>query len=58
MVGILTRPRPLFEQLHAALLRAPEMISDSDPARHDYYALVGRLDEAIDEAISNSYLDD
>lgn len=24
--------------------------------RHDYYALVGRLDEAIDQAISNSYL--
>ncbi|MDQ0031954.1 DNA-binding GntR family transcriptional regulator [Arthrobacter bambusae] len=48
--------RPVFEQLHAELLRAPEMLNDSDPARHDYYALVGRLDEAIDEAISNSYL--
>jgi DNA-binding GntR family transcriptional regulator len=48
--------RSVFEQLHAELLRAPEMISDSDPARHDYYALVGRLDEAIDQAISNSYL--
>jgi DNA-binding GntR family transcriptional regulator len=48
--------RPVFERLHAELLRAPEMLNDSDPARHDYYALVGRLDEAIDEAISNSYL--
>ncbi|MGO4859336.1 GntR family transcriptional regulator [Arthrobacter sp. 2MCAF14] len=48
--------RPVFEQLHAKLLRAPEMLNDSDPSRHDYYALVGRLDEAIDEAISNSYL--
>jgi DNA-binding GntR family transcriptional regulator len=48
--------RPVFEQLHAELLRAPEMLNDSDPARHDYYALVGRLDNAIDEAISNSYL--
>ncbi|GAA5188799.1 GntR family transcriptional regulator [Arthrobacter gyeryongensis] len=48
--------RPVFEQLHAELLRAPEMLNDSDPSRHDYYALVGRLDEAIDAAISNSYL--
>lgn len=48
--------RPVFERLHAELLRAPEMLNDSDPARHDYYALVGRLDDAIDEAISNSYL--
>ncbi len=46
----------VFEQLHTELLRAPEMLSDNDPARHDYYALVGRLDDAIDEAISNSYL--
>lgn len=48
--------RPVFERLHAELLRAPEMLNDSDPARHDYYDLVGRLDDAIDEAISNSYL--
>jgi DNA-binding GntR family transcriptional regulator len=48
--------RSVFAGLHAELLRAPEMISDSDPARHEYYALVGRLDEAIDAAISNSYL--
>lgn len=48
--------RAVFERLHAELLRAPEMLNESDPARHDYYALVGRLDDAIDEAISNSYL--
>jgi DNA-binding GntR family transcriptional regulator len=48
--------RAVFEQLHADLLRAPELISQDDPARHAYYALVGRLDEAIDAAISNSYL--
>lgn len=48
--------RRVFEQLHADLLRAPELISQDDPARHAYYALVGRLDEAIDAAISNSYL--
>ncbi|WP_371706833.1 GntR family transcriptional regulator [Pseudarthrobacter sp. NIBRBAC000502772] len=48
--------RAVFEKLHTDLLRAQELISDTDPARHEYYALVGRLDEAIDAAISNSYL--
>ncbi|WP_159707750.1 GntR family transcriptional regulator [Arthrobacter sp. 18067] len=46
----------VFAELHAQLLRAPELLMDSDPARHDYYALVGRLDDAIDAAISNAYL--
>ena len=45
-----------FEQLRRELLQAPELIGGSDPARHDYYGLVGRLDAAIDAAISNSYL--
>jgi DNA-binding GntR family transcriptional regulator len=44
-----------FEQLRHELIKAPELIS-TDPARHDYYELVGRLDSAIDAAISNSYL--
>jgi DNA-binding GntR family transcriptional regulator len=46
----------IFRQLQDELLRAPALISGSDPARHDYYDLVGRLDTAIDAAISNSYL--
>jgi DNA-binding GntR family transcriptional regulator len=46
----------IFAELHAELLAAPELIADHDPARHAYYALVGRLDEAIDAAVSNSYL--
>lgn len=45
-----------FKQLQDELLGAPALISGSDPARHDYYELVGRLDTAIDAAISNSYL--
>ncbi|MBT2523308.1 GntR family transcriptional regulator [Arthrobacter sp. ISL-28] len=48
--------RAVFAQLHAELLAAPELLAGNDPARHDYYALVGRLDEAIDAAISNAYL--
>lgn len=45
-----------FRRLQDELLEAPGLISGADPARHDYYRLVGRLDEAIDAAISNSYL--
>ncbi|WP_284976159.1 GntR family transcriptional regulator [Arthrobacter sp. efr-133-TYG-104] len=46
----------VFAELRAQLLDAPGLLSEDDPARHEYYALVGRLDEAIDAAISNSYL--
>jgi DNA-binding GntR family transcriptional regulator len=46
----------VFRGLQEELLAAPGLISDADPARHDYYELVSRLDEAIDSAISNSYL--
>lgn len=46
----------IFLQLHKELLEAPALINSIDPARHDYYELVGRLDEAIDAAIANSYL--
>jgi DNA-binding GntR family transcriptional regulator len=46
----------VFTKLHALLLSAPDLINDNDPRRHEYYALVGRLDEAIDVAVSNSYL--
>ncbi|MDQ0618350.1 DNA-binding GntR family transcriptional regulator [Arthrobacter globiformis] len=46
----------VFRELQEELLAAPALISGADPARHDYYGLVGRLDEAIDAAISNSYL--
>jgi DNA-binding GntR family transcriptional regulator len=46
----------VFRELQEELLAAPALISGTDPARHDYYGLVGRLDEAIDAAISNTYL--
>lgn len=46
----------VFSELHAELLLAPTLLGNDDPARHDYYALVGRLDEAIDAAISNVYM--
>ncbi|WP_347110672.1 GntR family transcriptional regulator [Paenarthrobacter sp. S56] len=46
----------VFEDLQARLLGASALLGNADPSRHDYYALVGRLDEAIDAAIANSYL--
>jgi DNA-binding GntR family transcriptional regulator len=46
----------VFEALQAELRRAPELLDAHDPARHEYYALVARLDEAIDEAVHNPYL--
>ncbi|WP_420180721.1 GntR family transcriptional regulator [Paenarthrobacter sp. TA1.8] len=46
----------IFAELHTQLLQAPELLSENDPARHEYYALVSRLDDAIDAAVSNSYL--
>lgn len=48
--------RVTFEQLQRELLQAPELVRGPNPALHDYYELVGRLDTAIDAAISNSYL--
>ena len=45
-----------FERLRNELCQAPALISGEDPARHDYYGLVGQLDSAIDAAIHNSYL--
>ncbi|WP_281452393.1 GntR family transcriptional regulator [Paenarthrobacter nitroguajacolicus] len=46
----------VFTELYRQLLRAPELLDEKDPARREYYALVGRLDEAIDASISNSYM--
>lgn len=46
----------IFRGLREELLDAPALLNSPDPARHDYYELVGRLDAAIDAAISNSYL--
>lgn len=46
----------VFAELRAQLLLAPKLLRTEDPARHEYYALVSRLDDAIDAAVSNSYL--
>jgi DNA-binding GntR family transcriptional regulator len=46
----------VFISLLAEFREAPILLQGEDPARHDYYALVGKLDDAIDQAVSNSYL--
>jgi DNA-binding GntR family transcriptional regulator len=46
----------IFAELRIKLLAASELLTSADPARHEYYALVSELDEAIDAAIGNGYL--
>ncbi|MGZ3356868.1 MAG: GntR family transcriptional regulator [Isosphaeraceae bacterium] len=45
----------VFRPLQAELAAADEMLT-SDPSGEEYYALVGRFDAAIDEAMGNSHL--
>jgi GntR family transcriptional regulator, rspAB operon transcriptional repressor len=45
-----------FGQLQQEFSSAAELLRRDDPALHDYYQLVARLDSSIDEAIHNPYL--
>jgi len=46
----------VFAALQAEFRRAHELLDDDDPARHEYYELVARLDAAIDVATQNPLL--
>jgi DNA-binding GntR family transcriptional regulator len=50
------RDPAVFERLQVELRRAHELLETHDPARHEYYALVARLDDAIDAAVQNPLL--
>jgi DNA-binding GntR family transcriptional regulator len=50
------RDPAVFERLREEFRRAHELLDDDDPARHDYYQLVARLDAAIDDATQNPLL--
>jgi DNA-binding GntR family transcriptional regulator len=50
------RDPAVFERLREEFRRAHELLDDDDPARHDYYELVARLDAAIDDATHNPLL--
>jgi DNA-binding GntR family transcriptional regulator len=46
----------VFEALQLEFRDAHRLLDDGDPARHDYYELVARLDSAIDDATGNPFL--
>ncbi|WP_166878592.1 MULTISPECIES: GntR family transcriptional regulator [unclassified Salinibacterium] len=46
----------VFAALERELRAVPEMLEADDPARHAYYDLVRRFDEALDDAVANPYL--
>jgi GntR family transcriptional regulator, rspAB operon transcriptional repressor len=48
--------RGSFAPLAAEFADAAALIEDADPARHAYYDLVARFDEAVDAAAANPYL--
>jgi DNA-binding GntR family transcriptional regulator len=50
------RDPAVFEQLQVELRAAHRLLENGDPARHEYYALVARLDAAIDTAVANPFL--
>ena len=50
------RDRAVFEALQVELRAAGRLLENGDPARHEYYALVARLDAAIDTAAANPFL--
>ncbi|MCS5498396.1 GntR family transcriptional regulator [Cnuibacter physcomitrellae] len=48
--------RELFEGLAAEFADAARLIEDEDPARHAYYDLVARFDDALDASAANGFL--
>ena len=46
----------VFEALEREFRAVPHLLEHDNPARHAYYGLVTRLDDALDAAVANSYL--
>lgn len=46
----------VFSALEWEFLAVPALLDNDDPARHAYYDLVRRFDEALDDAVANPYL--
>lgn len=46
----------VFAAFEREFLSASDLLTDTDPARHAYYDLVRRFDEALDDAVANPYL--
>lgn len=50
------RDPAVFESLQREFLRAPALLETGEAGLREYYALVAKLDEAIDEAVANDFL--
>jgi DNA-binding GntR family transcriptional regulator len=50
------RDRTAFEDLQRDFRAVPHLLRPDDVVQHDYFALVARLDDAIDTACGNAYL--
>ena len=50
------RDGAVFTRLRDDFLAAPDLVSGPDPVHADYYDLVSRFDDAVDEATDNPYL--
>jgi DNA-binding GntR family transcriptional regulator len=46
----------VFEELQREFRRAHELLENGDAGLREYYALVSRLDQAIDDAVGNPFL--
>jgi DNA-binding GntR family transcriptional regulator len=46
----------VFHQLGREFQAVPQLLERDDPARHAYYGLVERFDQAVDDAARNPYL--
>jgi DNA-binding GntR family transcriptional regulator len=46
----------LFRELGREFQAVPQLLEHDDPARHAYYGLVERFDQAVDDAVRNPYL--
>lgn len=46
----------VFDVLAQEFIDVPRLLDHDDPARHAYYGLVDRFDEAMDDAVGNPYL--
>ena len=46
----------IFAELEREFLAVPSLLDHDDPARHAYYGLVARFDDAMDDAVGNAYL--
>lgn len=46
----------VFAVLEREFLAVPALLDQDDPARHNYYGLVARFDDAVDDATANPYL--